>query len=225
MGMNFSELENNSPKRLIGIAAVILLHLIIGYILMSGLGKNILKPAEKPVELQIIQDIPPPEPEKPKETPPEPPKIVEKVLKTPEVEKPVEKIVPVQETTPTVTTQPTQISTPAPTPSASPSPVVAAVTPAPTGVTRGVSQGEAGCKSPDYPRESLMNEEQGDVLISVYVDANGKVKEAKVKRSSGSKTLDRAASKAFSLCTFKPAMKDGEAQESWYDIPYEFILN
>lgn len=225
MGMNFSELENNSPKRLIGIAAVILLHLIIGYILMSGLGKNILKPAEKPVELQIIQDIPPPEPEKPKETPPEPPKIVEKVLKTPEVEKPVEKIVPVQETTPTVTTQPTQISTPAPTPSASPSPVVAAVTPAPTGVTRGVSQGEAGCKSPDYPRESLMNEEQGDVLISVYVDANGKVKEAKVKQSSGSKTLDRAASKAFSLCTFKPAMKDGEAQESWYDIPYEFILN
>lgn len=235
MGMNFSELENNSAKRLMGIGAVILLHLIVGYILMSGLGKNILKPVEKPVELQIIQEIKPPEPEKPKEKPPEPPKIVEKVLKTQEVQKPVEKIVPVQKSTPTVTAQPTQVSKPTPTPSPSPSPVatpvVAAATPAPapapkpTGATRGVSQGEAGCKRPDYPRESLMNEEQGEVLISVYVDANGKVKEAKVKRSSGSKTLDKAASKAFSLCSFKPAMKDGEAQESWYDIPYEFVLN
>ena len=46
---------------------------------MSGLANNIQKPAEKPVELQIIQDIkppPPPKPEepKPKEKPPEPPK-------------------------------------------------------------------------------------------------------------------------------------------------------
>lgn len=231
MGMNFSELENNSAKRLIGIGAVILLHLIVGYILMSGLGKNILKPVEKPVELQIIQDIKPPEPEKPKETPPEPPKIVEKVLKTQEVQKPIEKVVHTQKSTPSVTTQPTQVSTPVASPSPSPvaAPVVAAAAPAPivkpTGVTRGVSQGEAGCKAPDYPRESLMNEEQGEVLVSVYVDSNGKVKDAKVKRSSGSKTLDKAASKAFSLCTFKPAMKDGEAQESWYDIPYEFVVN
>lgn len=238
MGMNFSELENNSAKRLMGIGAVILLHLIVGYILMSGLGKNILKPAEKPVELQIIQDIepPPPEPEKPKEIPPEPPKIVEKVLKTPEVQKPVEKVVPeTKPTTPTEATQATPTATPVASPSPSPSPVAAPVVttapatpaapPKPTGVTRGVSQGEAGCKRPDYPRESLMNEEQGEVLISVYVGSNGQVKEAKVKRSSGSKTLDRAASKAFSLCTFKPAMKDGEPQESWYDIPYEFVLD
>jgi len=70
-----------------------------------------------------------------------------------------------------------------------------------------------------------MNEEQGNVLISVFVNTDGKVKVAKVKKSSGSRSLDRAASKAFSLCTFKPAMKNGEPQESWYDIPYEFILD
>ncbi|KOA12764.1 energy transducer TonB, partial [Acinetobacter baumannii] len=56
MGMTFTDIENKSAKRLIGIAAVIFLHLLVAYILMSGLANNIQKPAEKPVELQIIQD-------------------------------------------------------------------------------------------------------------------------------------------------------------------------
>jgi len=200
---------------------------------MAGMAKDIIKPTEQPVELMIIQDIKPPEPEPPKETPPEPPKIVEKVAQVPEV-KPVEKVVPVQKTLPTPT-QPTTVAvptpvaaSPSPSPVAAPAPVVAAApapAPPPAGVTRGVSQGEAGCKRPDYPRDALMNEEQGEVLISVYVNTTGKVQDAKVKKSSGSRALDRAASKAFSLCTFKPAMKNGEPQESWYDIPYEFVLD
>ncbi len=49
-------------------------------------------------------------------------------------------------------------------------------------------------------------------------------KEVKVKRSTGDRALDRAATKAYSLCTFKPAMKDGVAQSAWFDIPYEFVL-
>ncbi len=102
MGMTFTDIENKSAKRLIGIAAVLFLHLLVAYILMSGLANNIQKPAEKPVELQIIQDIkppPPPKPEepKPKEKPPEPPKMVEKVAKVPEPPKQVEKVTtPVQ---------------------------------------------------------------------------------------------------------------------------------
>lgn len=103
MGMTFTDIENKSAKRLISIAAVIFLHLLVAYILMSGLANNIQKPAEKPVELQIIQDIkppPPPKPEepKPKEKPPEPPKMVEKVAKVPEPVKQVEKVTPVQKT-------------------------------------------------------------------------------------------------------------------------------
>ncbi|MEQ1275175.1 MULTISPECIES: energy transducer TonB [Acinetobacter] len=234
MGNNVTELESNSAKRLIGIGAVIFLHLVIFYALLNGLNQTVEKPVEKPVELQIIQDKPP-EPEKPKpiEIPPEPPKVVKEVMKTPEPEKPVEKVEKVQKTAPVAPSQPTKATTPpTPTMAASPSPVAApmatpapAPAPKPVGATRGVSNGEAGCKQPDYPRDALQNEEQGSVTISVLVDTNGKVKEAKVKKSSGSKSLDRAASKAFSLCTFKPALKDGEAQESWYDIPYEFVLD
>ena len=233
MGTKFEDLEKNSAKKLTGIGVVVFLHILVGLVLMAGMAKDIIKPTEQPVELMIIQDIKPPEPEPPKETPPEPPKIVEKVAQVPEV-KPVEKVVPVQKTLPTPT-QPTTVAvptpvaaSPSPSPVAAPAPVVAAApapAPPPAGVTRGVSQGEAGCKRPDYPRDALMNEEQGEVLISVYVNTTGKVQDAKVKKSSGSRALDRAASKAFSLCTFKPAMQNGEPQESWYDIPYEFVLD
>ena len=233
MGTKFEDLEKNSAKKLTGIGVVVFLHILVGLVLMAGMAKDIIKPTEQPGELMIIQDIKPPEPEPPKETPPEPPKIVEKVAQVPEV-KPVEKVVPVQKTLPTPT-QPTTVAvptpvaaSPSPSPVAAPAPVVAAApapAPPPAGVTRGVSQGEAGCKRPDYPRDALMNEEQGEVLISVYVNTTGKVQDAKVKKSSGSRALDRAASKAFSLCTFKPAMKNGEPQESWYDIPYEFVLD
>ncbi len=237
MGMTFTDIENKSAKRLIGIAAVIFLHLLVAYILMSGLANNIQKPAEKPVELQIIQDIkppPPPKPEepKPKEKPPEPPKMVEKVAKVPEPPKEVEKVAtPVQKTTPIA--QPTKVATPAPaapstpspSPVAAPAPVAAAApAPKPAGVTRGVSEGSAGCEKPEYPREALMNEEQGTVRIRVLVDTSGKVIDAKVKKSSGSKILDKAATKAYSLCTFKPAMKDGVPQQDWYEIEYPFVI-
>ncbi len=234
--MTFTDIENKSAKRLIGIAAVIFLHLLVAYILMSGLANNIQKPAEKPVELQIIQDIkppPPPKPEepKPKEKPPEPPKMVEKVAKVPEPPKQVEKVAtPVQKTTPVAqptkaaTPAPAAPSTPSPSPVAAPAPVAAAPAPKPAGVSRGVSESSAGCEKPEYPREALMNEEQGTVRIRVLVDTSGKVIDAKVKKSSGSKILDKAATKAYSLCTFKPAMKDGVPQQDWYEIEYPFVI-
>ncbi|RDF45285.1 energy transducer TonB, partial [Acinetobacter baumannii] len=116
-------------------------------------------------------------------------------------------------------------STPSPSPVAAPAPVAAAApAPKPAGVTRGVSEGSAGCEKPEYPREALMNEEQGTVRIRVLVDTSGKVIDAKVKKSSGSKILDKAATKAYSLCTFKPAMKDGVPQQDWYEIEYPFVI-
>jgi len=159
------------------------------------------------------------------------PKLVEKVLKTPEpkpTEKPMEKptATPKQTATPTPTATPKTSESPEPTPTPKPETTSKPepAKPKPAGETRGVSSGEAGCKTPEYTREALQNEEQGEVLISVFVGSDGKVKEAKVKKSSGSKSLDKAAAKAYSLCTFKPALKNGEPQDSWYDIPYEFVL-
>ena len=232
MGKSFSELENNSGKRLIGIGAVILLHLIVLYGLITGLSKKGEKTVEEPVELIIIQDKKP-EPEKPKpiEKPPELPKLVKEVLKTPDPkpeQKVVEKAAPTQ-TVKAVST-PTPTASPSPSPVAAPAPVAAAApapapAPKPAGETRSASEGSVGCKEPDYPREAAMAEEVGTVRISVLVGPDGSAKQVKVKKSSGTKSLDKAASKAFSLCTFKPALKNGEPVEDWFDIEYEFKLD
>jgi periplasmic protein TonB len=236
MGIPFSENENQPAKRLVGIGLVLFLHLIIAYILMTSLATDFTKPVDKPVELQIIQDIkpPPPKPEepKPKEKPPEPLKMVEKVAKMPDPPKQVEKATPVQKPAPAQSTQ-TAVATPTPAPATpSPSPVAAPAASAapaapakPAGISRGVSEGEAGCQKPEYPREALMNEEEGTVRIRVLVDASGKVIDSKVKKSSGSKSLDKAAIKAYSLCTFKAAMKDGVPQQEWYEIEYPFTIS
>lgn len=74
MGTTFEDLEKNSAKKLTGIGIVIFLHVLVGLVLMAGLAKDIVKPSTEPVELIILQDIKPPEPEPPKEVPPEPPK-------------------------------------------------------------------------------------------------------------------------------------------------------
>lgn len=235
MGIPFSENENQPAKRLVGIGLVLFLHLIIAYILMTSLATDFTKPVDKPVELQIIQDIkppPPPKPEEPKEKPLEPPKMVEKVAKMPDPPKQVEKVTPVQKPAPAQPTK-TAVATPTPTPTAaSPSPVAAPTAPTapatpakPAGISRGVSEGEAGCQKPEYPREALMNEEEGTVRIRVLVDGSGKVIDSKVKKSSGSKSLDKAAIKAYSLCTFKAAMKDGVPQQEWYEIEYPFTIS
>jgi periplasmic protein TonB len=80
------------------------------------------------------------------------------------------------------------------------------------------------CKA-EYPKASLMNEEQGTVSMSFLVSAGGDVKESKVDKSSGFKNLDKAAVKAISACKFKPGTKDGAAAETWTKVDYAWKLD
>jgi protein TonB len=68
------------------------------------------------------------------------------------------------------------------------------------------------CDPPKYPRAALMNEESGTVGMLFMIAADGKVTDSKVEKSSGSKSLDKAAVSALSLCKFKPGTKDGKAE-------------
>lgn len=77
------------------------------------------------------------------------------------------------------------------------------------------------CEAPKYPKAALVNEETGTVQMAFLVAADGKVLDAKVERSSGSKSLDKAALSALSLCKFKPGTKDGKAEQMWTKV--EFI--
>lgn len=79
------------------------------------------------------------------------------------------------------------------------------------------------CKA-EYPKTSLMNEEQGAVAMLFLVSADGSVLDAKVEKTSGHKNLDKAAVKAISACKFKPGTKDGVLAQTWAKVSYVWAL-
>ncbi|MYM32050.1 protein TonB [Duganella sacchari] len=85
------------------------------------------------------------------------------------------------------------------------------------------SLADKNCKA-EYPKASLMNEEQGDVTMAFLVGADGNVVESKVEKSSGFKNLDKAALKALSACKFKPGTKDGSIAQTWTKVDYSWKL-
>lgn len=80
------------------------------------------------------------------------------------------------------------------------------------------------CESPKYPKAALMNEETGTVTMGFLIAADGKVVESKVEKSSGSKSLDKAALGALSLCKFKPGTKDGKPDQLWARVDFVWKL-
>jgi periplasmic protein TonB len=78
---------------------------------------------------------------------------------------------------------------------------------------------KAPCEKPEYPRASLVNEEQGTVVLSLMIGADGKVTDSKVEKSSGFKNLDKAALK-LAQCKFKPL-----AKPDWAKFEYAWKLD
>lgn len=82
----------------------------------------------------------------------------------------------------------------------------------------------AKCKV-DYPKASLMNEEQGTTSMSFLVNPDGSVSDSKLEKSSGFKGLDKAALKGLSACKFKPGTKDGAPAQTWTKVDYAWKLD
>ncbi|GAB3447932.1 hypothetical protein GCM10027320_41700 [Massilia solisilvae] len=100
-----------------------------------------------------------------------------------------------------------------------------------SGVAGAVAAGEvpasfdaSKCKV-EYPKASLMNEEQGTTSMSFLVNADGSVADSKLEKSSGFKNLDKAAIKGISACKFKPGTKDGAPAQTWTKIDYAWKLD
>ena len=80
------------------------------------------------------------------------------------------------------------------------------------------------CKA-EYPKASLMNEEQGTVSMSFLINADGSVADSKLEKTSGFKNLDKAALKSISACKFKPGSKDGAPAQTWTKVDYAWKLD
>ncbi|MFZ6771714.1 energy transducer TonB [Undibacterium sp. SXout7W] len=80
------------------------------------------------------------------------------------------------------------------------------------------------CEPPKYPKAALMNEETGTVHMGFLISTEGKVVESRIDKSSGSKSLDKAALSALGLCKFKPGTKDGKAEQLWAKVDFVWKL-
>lgn len=80
------------------------------------------------------------------------------------------------------------------------------------------------CEPPKYPKAALMNEETGTVSMGFLIGTDGKVVESKIEKSSGSKSLDKAALTALGQCKFKPGTKDGKPEQLWAKVDFVWKL-
>jgi protein TonB len=213
--MDFSETGRNPTRKIVGIAFVILLHLLIVYALVTGLARRVVEVIKQPIETKIIEEVKPPPP-KDLPPPPPPPKMVAPpppFIPPPEVQV---QAPPPQNTIAAVTSvKPENPVMPPPQTRAEP-------TVAPVRVPAVVDA--RACQKPEYPRKSIRNEEQGTVVLQFLIGIDGQVVDSRVEKSSGHRDLDSAARAALSLCKFKPGTVDGKPEQSWTRMTYVWKL-
>jgi protein TonB len=76
----------------------------------------------------------------------------------------------------------------------------------------------------DYPRTSKRLGETGRVMVRVYVDEAGAVREVQLHKSSGFSRLDDEAVRAVKRARFKPYLENGRPTPGWAFIPLTFEL-
>jgi len=79
-------------------------------------------------------------------------------------------------------------------------------------------------KLPPYPRLARQLNQEGQVILSVEIDAKGLARDIKIVKSSGYKLLDDAAVKTVKGWIFIPATKNGQPVSSQVEIPVRFKL-
>ena len=78
--------------------------------------------------------------------------------------------------------------------------------------------------APRYPPASRRAREEGEVLVRVLIDIDGRPSEIRILRSSGHPRLDDAALEAVRAALFRPYVADGRARAAYVRVPVEFAL-
>jgi protein TonB len=196
-----------SGSRIAAIIIVALIHVALGYTLVTGLAYSAIN---KVIERVTTVDIEEPEPEE--EEPPPPPEEIETAPPPPVAPPPPISIAP---RPPDIRTQP-NIPPPAPpariVPPPAP-PAAPAAPPPPPSQARAVSRDNfnrwAARIQEAYPARAIRQELEGNVGVSVVVGADGRVTSCSVSASSGESILDEAACEGMQrYARYDPALND-----------------
>lgn len=205
--------QQMSSNRIIALILVALIHIVIGYTLVTGLAFEAAKKVVERVTTVDVDEPPPPEPE---EEPPPPEPQPQDTAPPPPVAPPPP--INVSTTPPPIRTQ-TNIPPRAPVSPIALPPAPAGPPPAPPPPPPPPSQARG--VRPDnqarwtrqiienYPSRAIREEAEGTVGLRVSVGPNGRVASCSVTSSSGSSILDDAACRDITrYARFEPALND-----------------
>lgn len=184
--MSYADQPTMSPRKLVSIGLVVLLHALVGYAFINGLAYNVIKNAVAELKTVDVTDQPPPPEQKPPPPPPEqkfePPPVVAPppIIRTPTIAAPPVITAP---TPPPVTPPPPTVAPPPPPP---PPPVVSKAAGAKGDPAQWVT-------TDDYPPGALRDNREGVVRIKWQINEQGKAENCEVISSSGSPDLDETA--------------------------------
>ncbi len=210
MAMDFAQQQRDPTRHLVGIGAVVLLHVLVIWALVSGLARKVVEVVKGPIEVKVIEEIikkPPPPPE----VLPPPPKV--QAPPPPFIPPPEINIAPPPTPAPTITAV-TRDAPPAPQ-----APVIQKVPEsAPAPAQPAIRSASVACSnyrdvmsSIVYPREALANGTEGEVVIEFTVGANGQVKDAVIK-SSSNRVFNRASMAVVSQLSCQSGGQDIRVQ-------------
>jgi len=186
--MAYADQDGMSTNRLVSIIIVILLHVFLGYALVTGLAYDAVVSIKEKMTVVDVKEEEPPEEEEP---PPEPEKQIEPPVVSPpplvRTVTPPPQITTVQNPPPAAPMVPTAAP---PAPAAPPPPPPPPVAKRPNPVPKGNPGNWANTN--DYPSRALQQEREGTTGFRVTVGANGRVTDCQISSSSGHPDLDQA---------------------------------
>jgi protein TonB len=225
--MNFAEQQRQANKHPVGLGVVLVLHVVLGWALVNGLGRKIVEVIKAPIETKIIDEVKPPPPPPPENLPP-PPKMA---MPPPSFVPPPEVQVATPQQAPAITVTreappPTQVNLSPVAPTQAP----VAAPPAPKAQAVPARIDVGSCEKPEYPAAASRAEATGTTKIRFVVDAQGVVSKADIERPSGAsrehRLLDRTAVDALSKCRFKPGVDEhGKAVGGTTVVEYVWKLD
>jgi protein TonB len=220
---DYAAQQRKPTRHVVGFGIVLVMHILLGWALVSGLARKVVEVIKNPIETKIIEEAKPPPP--PPENLPPPPKLA---APPPSFVPPPEVVVnQPQQPQPTITVTPVA---PPPAPvTIAPAPAPAAPAPAPAQVAARLAMADARQCAPgpdDYPPAAIRAEATGTTVIRFSVDASGKVTSADVVKSAGPsrehRLLDRVAQTKLSECRFTPG-RDANGQPVGGSFPVEYV--
>jgi len=196
----YRETQRSPAKHMPSIVMVGLLHVLVGYALVTGLARKVVEVIKAPIETKIIEEIKKPLDDTP---PPPPPKLA--APPPPFIPPPEVNIqVPVQaQQAPTITTVTTTKPPPGPPPK-----YVAPAPPAPpsTGpVVRKNVKPVGEIVRPVFPRQAIRDGIQGgNVVAHLVIRPDGTVSEVRIIKATPPRVFDKEVIRALSQWRFTP---------------------